>query len=373
MRGWCLFWVSIVLFGCNPGSGTAPVTYRQDLANLKLPQTPFDYTPALPGYFTDSTHPRYAGHYDNMPAGNPTTDAGATLGRVLFYDTRLSANNTISCASCHQQNKGFSDDAVRSEGFQGGLTGRHSMGLANARYYPNGRFFWDERAPTLEAQVLMPIQDPVEMGMSLSTLTGLLSSTPEYPVLFTEAYGSADITEERIARALAQFVRSMISYQTKFDEGVDTNWQNLTTDETEGAFLFSGMCAKCHQGTLQSSKGAANNGLDVESVFDLGTGGDTDLAEDVGKFKIPSLRNVAVTAPYMHDGRFATLEQVIRHYLTGVQAHENLDARLQVNGSPQYLPLSQKQIEQLMAFLNTLTDHALLTDEKFSNPFVNSF
>ncbi|MDX1475880.1 MAG: c-type cytochrome, partial [Reinekea sp.] len=196
---------------------------------------------------------------------------------------------------------------------------------------------------------------------------------PEYPVLFTEAYGSADITEERIARALAQFVRSMISYQTKFDEGVDTNWQNLTTDETEGAFLFSGMCAKCHQGTLQSSKGAANNGLDVESVFDLGIGGDTELAEDVGKFKIPSLRNVAVTAPYMHDGRFATLEQVIRHYLTGVQAHENLDARLQVNGSPQYLPLSQKQIEQLMAFLNTLTDHALLTDEKFSNPFVNSF
>ena len=360
----------ILLAGCQPESGGTAISYRADLVNLNLPSTYFDYTPTLPAYFTDSTHPRYVGHYDNMPTTNVTTNAGATLGRVLFYDTRLSANDTVSCASCHQQDKGFSDDAHLSEGFQGGFTRRHSMGLANSRYYLNGKFFWDERASTLEEQVLKPIQDSVEMGMDLVTLTGLLAGTEEYPILFAEAFGSPDITSEKIALALAQFVRSMVSYQTKFDEGVDDNWSNFKNDELEGAFLFASACAKCHQGTLQSGKGAANNGIDIESILDLGLAEVTSLEVDEGKFKIPSLRNIAVTAPYMHDGRFSTLEQAVRHYLS-VQDHVNLDERLKVNGNPQFLPLGQKQVNQLLAFLNTLTDDALLTDEKFSNPFIN--
>jgi cytochrome c peroxidase len=367
--------LALLFVACNstPGEGgRVNVVYRTDLADLRLPEPAFDYTPSLPSHFTDSTHElyRFIGYFDNMPDTNVTTDTGATLGRVLFYDTRLSANDTVSCASCHKQEKGFSDDAILSEGFQGGLTRRHSMGLANARYYKNGRFFWDERAETLEDQVLMPIQDAVEMGMSLNTLVGILAATQEYPVLFNEAFGSPEVTEEKIARALAQFVRSMISYQSKFDEGISIGWDNLTDAEFWGAKRFISLCGSCHQGVLQNGAAATNNGIDdITTDLDRGLNEVTGLEEDDGKFKIPSLRNIAVTAPYMHDGRMQTLSQVIDHYMTGVQPHANLDDRLKDGGSPQNFPLSQKQKDELIDFLETLTDHELLTDEKFSDPF----
>lgn len=368
--------VSLLLSSCLPSSGgnaNTTITYRSDFSHLKLPTTAFDYTPSYPDYFTDSSHELnlWVADFDNTPLNNPVSDAGATLGRVLFYDTRLSANNTTSCASCHQQAKGFSDDAVLSEGFQGGLTRRHSMGLANARFYPNGRFFWDERAATLEEQVLQPIQDSVEMGMDLTTLIGLLNSTEEYPVLFREAFGSSDISQEKISFALAQFVRAMVSYQSKFDAGVNIGWDNLSDAEYAGLRRFLSMCGGCHQGVLQNGRRAMNNGLDdISTDVDRGLGEVTGLASDDGKFKVPSLRNVAVTAPYMHDGRFQTLQQVIDHYMTGIANHENLDPRLQTNGQPSRFPLSQKQKDELIAFLHTLTDEALLTDEKFSDPFI---
>jgi len=365
--------ILISFTGCNSEPGEIkdpPVDYRDDFAHLELPEETFDYTPTLPANFTDSTHPRYVGHYDNMPDDNQTTDLGATLGRVIFYDKRLSANETISCASCHKQDKGFSDDAILSEGFQGGLTGRHSMGLANARYYQDGKFFWDERAETLEDQVMMPIQDPVEMGMDLTTLIGIMNATQEYPVLFTEAFGSAEITEDKISKALAQFVRSIISYQSKFDQGLEIGWDNFSDAEFSGLESFLSVCAQCHIGALQSSKFTSNNGIDIESIMELGVGGVTQVEADNGKFKIPSLRNVAVTAPYMHNGRFSTLEQVINHYLSGIQAHPNLDNRLKDNqGNPARFPLGSRQINNLIAFMNTLTDEAVLTDEKFSDPF----
>jgi len=357
----------LLLAGCKPEVSDSPIRYRTDLPNLNLPTTPFNYTPQLPSFFTDVNHPRYAGHYDNMPATNITTDVGATLGRVLFYDKRLSANNTVSCASCHQQEKAFSDDAHRSEGFQGGLTRRHSMGLTNARFYLNGKFFWDERANTLEGQVLKPIQDPVEMGMDLVTLTGLLASTDEYPVLFSEAFGTPDITSEKISHALAQFVRSMISYQTKFDQGVDSNWDNFNNDELEGAFLFASACAKCHQGTLQSGKGAANNGIDFESSLDLGIAEVTGLVDDEGKFKIPSLRNVALTAPYMHDGRFTTIEEVIDFYSTGVLSSPSISPLMHhVNNGG--IRLTPQEKADLLSFIHTLRDDEFMTNPKFGKP-----
>ncbi|MFQ3229308.1 cytochrome-c peroxidase [Reinekea sp.] len=371
--------VSLLLISCQPnGVGTPSelaetITYRSDIPSLKLPLPAFDYTPTLPDHFVDPEHKYYAGHYDGMPLDNETTDAGATLGRVLFYDTRLSANNTTSCASCHHQDKGFSDPLKVSEGFQGGHTARHSMGLANARFYPNDGFFWDMRANTIEEQVLMPIVDVVEMGRDLNTLIADLATYAEYPILFTEAFGTPEITEEKLANALAQFVRSIVSYRTKFDEGVAINWDNFTEDEWGGLVFFTSplaRCSRCHIGTLQSSTFASNNGIDLVSTLDLGLGSVTGLAEDVGKFKAPSLRNVALTAPYMHDGRFATLDEVLSHYSTGIKAHPNLDNNLKDSAGNPFTFESSVVNRKLKAFLKTLTDEPLRTDEKFSNPFV---
>ncbi len=191
---------------------------------LNLPDTPFDYaTLDLPAHFTTNVPgqplPTSIIGFDNTPSDNPITNDGATLGRVLFYDKKLSANGTISCASCHQQNKGFSDDATLSLGYNGGTTGRHSMTLINSRFYQRGRFFWDERAATLEEQVLMPLQDPVEMGMTLEQVISTVEQQAYYPDLFEKAFGSQEVDADRIAKALAQFVRSIVSYSSRYDEG----------------------------------------------------------------------------------------------------------------------------------------------------------
>lgn len=334
---------------------------------------------AVPPYFTNGA----TNDTDNTPDNNRIMNTTATLGRVLFYDKNLSANNTIACASCHFQDRGFSDPAQFSTGFAGGLTGRQSMSLANARYYENGRFFWDERAASLEDQVLMPIQDHVEMGMTLDTLVAKLQAEEYYNILFTEAFGSNEVSSERISLALAQFVRAMVSYQSKYDQGLAminggnaNQLPNFTTLENLGLRIFTdpqlGGCAGCHSTPLQIGIEAQNNGLDLNTV-DEGLGAVTGNARDDGKFKVPSLRNIGVTAPYMHDGRFATLLEVVEHYNSGVQAHPNLDPRLRGgpgNPQPRRLNLSDEDQQALVAFLNTLTDEAFLTDEKFSNPFV---
>lgn len=361
---------------------TQPLTDDEILAQyLSLPTTAFNYAnPNLPRHFTNANTTAL----DNTPANNPITNQGATLGRVLFYDSQLSANNTISCASCHQQTHGFSDPEQLSSGFDGGFTGRHSMSLANARYYENGRFFWDERAASLEAQTLIPIQDHIEMGMNLDDLVEKLQDLPYYPILFERAFGDTVITSDRIALALSQFVRSMVSYQSKYDTGLrqaggaaPNQLPNFTAVENLGLQIFTdpqrGACAGCHNGPLQTGIGAQNNGLDATTT-DQGLGAVTGNRADDGKFKSPSLRNIAITAPYMHDGRFATLAQVVEHYNSGVQAHPNLDPRLRGgpgNPQPRRLNLTQQEKDALIAFLNTLTDERFLTDEKFSDPFVN--
>lgn len=320
---------------------------------------------------------------DNTPADNPITDAGATLGRVLFYDTKLSANETVACASCHKQALAFTDEAILSAGFEGGLTGRNSMSLAMARFFATGHFFWDERAATLEDQTLMPIQDPVEMGMSLEELGARLGNTEYYPPLFEAAFGTSEITASRMALAMAQFIRSMVSFQSKYDLArlaapdivpVDP-LPGLTPQENLGKAIFfgpsAGNCAACHGTEGFVAFGAFNNGLDLEYT-DPGKAGNTFSQLDVGLFKVPSLRNVALTAPYMHDGRFETLEEVVNHYDTGLAAHPNLSQFLRVggpNGPPRHLNLSAEEKAGLIAFLNTLTDTIFITDERWSNPF----
>lgn len=309
---------------------------------------------------------------DNTPNNNPVTDAGATLGRVLFYDVKLSGNDSTSCASCHLQANGFADPDQFSVGFEGGLTGRNSMSLANARFYENGAFFWDERAATLEDQVLMPIQDSVEMGMDLTTLEAKLATTAYYPDLFNDAFGSPTINSDRISLALAQFVRSMDSYQSKFDEGFQTDFANFTAQEDEGRQIFNGRgrCNDCHTTQVQTLDTPRNNGLDATTI-DAGVGGVTGNGLEDAVFKIGSLRNIALTAPYMHDGRFQTLEEVVTFYNSGVQDHPNLDPLMQNNnGNPRRLNLTDAEQAALVAFLGTLTDTAFVTDERFSNPFL---
>ncbi|MDF4202953.1 cytochrome c peroxidase [Maribacter sp. SA7] len=342
---------------------------------LNLPDTPFNYANILlPDFFFDND----VRDEDNTPNNNATTDNGATLGRVLFYDKNLSMNNTISCASCHIQENGFSDPNALSTGFNGELTARNSMGLANARFYENGRFFWDERAATLEEQTLVPIQDLVEMGLSLPELEAKLTQQPYYAALFTNAFGDATITSNRVALALSQFIRSMVSYESKFDEGlaqtqdIDDNFPNFTTSENRGKQLFMSnqtRCFDCHATNVFVGDDARNNGLDA-TITDLGVGGVTGNNNELGEFKVPSLRNIALTGPYMHDGRFETLDEVIEHYNSGVQNNPNLDNRLTQGNNVRRLNLSDADKQALVDFLNTLTDDAFINDEKYASPFL---
>ena len=363
----------------------SPSTAR--LPTPTLPDTPYAYADAdltLPAHFT-ADGPDGIAATDNTPNDNPTTDAGATLGRVLFYDTRLSANNSVSCASCHLQRHGFSDPRRLSVGFDGQSTHRHAMSLTNARYYARGRFFWDERAETLESQVLRPIQDPVEMGLGLEALEEKLQAARYYPPLFERAFGTPAITTGRIARALAQFVRALVSYRSPYDEaraagapGSPPFAARLTETERLGHRLFvtvpvtgvrAAGCGRCHVTDAQISLSPRNIGLAQRGGGDEGAGD--------GRFKAPSLRNVAVRSPYMHDGRFATLREVVAHYNAEVQPHPFLDMtlldrRLAVTGGPVRpvrLNLTDTEIDALVAFLQTLTDTAFLTELKFADPF----
>lgn len=335
-------------------------------ATPNLPGTLFAYADGsinLPAHFTNGN----VDDADNTPNNNRTTNAGATLGRVLFYDTRLSANDTEACASCHHQANSFADPVRFSEGFDGGLTGRNSPSLANARYYERENAFWDERAATFEVQALMPIQDAVEMGLTLDELETKLRVTDYYPPLFQAAFGTPEITRDRVARALAQFVRSMVSFQSKFDQAFTNGNPDFgsvfTAQEQLGEQIFDNEgCDRCHSTNAHISDNIHNTGLDATTT-DNGAGG--------ARFKSPSLRNIAVSAPYMHDGRFNTLEEVVEFYNSGVQAHPNLDGRLETNGQPDRMNLTQAEKDALVAFLMTLTDNAFLTDPKFSDPFNN--
>lgn len=357
----------------NAASNAFPIVmFDSQLVPPTLPASTLAYsdlTAPLPPHYVGNNAPGGSAlAADNTPATNPITDAGATLGRVLFYDRRLSVNDKVACASCHSPQFAFADTARLSRGFNGGLTGRHSMGLANARFYQRGRFFWNERAASLEAQVLQPIQDPVEMGMTLPDLVTKLSLTSYYAPLFQAAFGTPAIDADRISRALSQFVRSLVSGTSRFDQAFASAPPNFnaifTADELAGQAIYNnqgGGCVRCHGTNAFISDDIHNTGLDA-TVTDVGAG--------AGRFKAPSLKNIALRAPYMHDGRFRTLEEVVDFYNAGIQNNPNLDQRLRgPNGQPQRLGLNQTQRNQLVAFLRTLTDDAFVNNPKFQSPF----
>ena len=365
-----------------------------------LPEIPYNYSdPNFPDTFTP-----YVLGFDNTPTDNPITDDGVTLGRVLFYDKKMSINNTISCASCHKQELGFSDDVPKSLGFDGAHTFRNSMGFANAGFYAAENFFWDHSASTLEDQVLMPIQDEVEMGMTMENLVEKLKTLGYYQPLFENAFGSTDVSTDRISKALAQFIRSIYSYNTKYDQGIEiTNdifldFPNFTAEENLGKDIFNGKltpdaigtCITCHMPNnaplhfdqpipenanqvIFSGAEEDNVGLDIDiNVEDNGVGVILGIESLYGHFKTPSLRNIELTGPYMHDGRLETLEDVVEHYSTGVLAHPYLSAHMMNGeGEPRHLDLTPEESAALVAFMKTLTDYELISDEKFSDPFVN--
>ena len=327
-------------------------------------------------------------HYDaqvmkwqNTPHDNPVTDTGATLGRVLFWDKRLSVDNAVSCASCHQQGSSFGTTAQFSRGIHGQVGTAHAPGLANLVFYHGSAMFWDKRAPSAEAQATQPIVNPIEMGYDqanggLPALLAKMQSLPYYPELFTAVYGDPAITEERIQRALAQFERSMIATQSRWDQGyakvynpaladkgLGLDVPGLTKQENAGRALFIGGpnggglgCAGCHQPpTFALAPNALSNGLDA---------GETRI------FKAPSLKSLAPGQPMMHDGRFRTLEQVVAHYSLGVQNGPALDNRLKNRGGDVRVPnLSPADAAALVAFLKTLNDPAFQADGRFGNPF----
>lgn len=362
-----------------------------------LPDEPHEYSrPKIPRHISAAE----LDEHDSTPADNPITNTGATLGRVLFYDRQLSRNDSTSCATCHDQKAGFSDPRKFSKGFDGGLTRRNSMGLVNLRYSKvNGLtpgFFWDERAATLEEQVLMPIQDEIEMGMSLPDLERKLAKLPYYPSLFEAAFGTAEVTSQRIARALAQFLRSIVSFESKFDRSLAADGDDnveagtaLSALELRGQSLFMDgvggvnefACQMCHVPPTFNMDLSHNIGLDLESR-DPGLGAlnresnDPFTPSNDGKFKAPSLRIVALSAPYMHDGRFRTLEEVVEHYSDGVHPHPNLTlafARRPENKKPTSgFGLKPEEKAALVAFLKTLTDEDLVEDPRFSDPFIRA-
>src|SRR5262249_34825172 len=346
---------------------------------LDLPKEPHRYADLdLPASF----HTEAARGFDNTPPDNPVTDHGATLGRALFYDTRLSANSKVSCGSCHVQKHAFADPNRFSKGFEGKFTDRHAPSLANVRYAPRGRFFWDERADTLEQAVLMPIRSKVEMGQDLTKVIEILGKDARYAELFRKAFGDDKVTQERIAKSLAQFLRSMVSYRSKFDEGlakaksINDRFPTFTQQENHGKALFGVRCATCHmanklQGAHFSLGNSVSNGLDADHISTDGGVGDISLnPRDLGRFKSPSLRNVEHTGPYMHDGRFDTLEKVIDHYSKGIKPHRNLDPRLAgFLDRPRGINLTDSDKTALIAFLKTLSDERFLGDPKFSDPW----
>jgi cytochrome c peroxidase len=301
----------------------------------------------------------------DLPRDNPLTVERVALGKELFHETTLSRDSSISCASCHQAAAAFSDPRRFSVGVRHQTGARHAMPLLNLAW--KNQFFWDGRAPSLRAQALKPIQDAAEMDESLPHVAAKLASLPRYPAAFQAAFGSTEITPEKIGLALEQFLLTLTSFDSKFDRAL-RGAEKMSAEEKRGFQLFSteydprrgqfgADCFHCHGGALFQSQAFANNGLD-EEFKDPGRAKITGKESDLGKFAVPSLRNVELTGPYMHDGRFSTLEEVLAHYCTGIRRSATLDPNLAKHPHGG-VPLTEADQKAIVAFLRTLTDEAL--------------
>lgn len=381
--------IAVLLFQCTTQESTPTATYEAvkaafgskiDLSNLANYENQIK-----PSYITK----------DNTRA-NVITNAKATLGRVLFYDKKLSIDNSVSCGSCHKQEAAFGDTDVASKGVSGGLTGRHSMRLVNARFSNEAKFFWDERANSLEEQTTKPIQDHAEMGFSgqsgRPTITTLLTKLQEvayYKELFQFVYGSPTITEAKLQECLAQFVRSIQSFDAKYDVGRaqvnndGQNFPNFTAQENLGKNLFltppvfnatgsrinGGLgCGGCHRAPeFDIDPNSGNNGI-------IGVLNGNGI--DINNTRTPTLRDLTNASgnpntQMMHTGGLATLQTVIGHYgaINRALGNTRLDPRLTPNGVGQQLNLNATEVNAVIAFLKTLSGTNVYSDAKWSSPF----
>lgn len=304
-----------------------------------------------------------------IPANNPLTEEGVALGKKLFFDRRLSGNNSQSCATCHNPQRSFTNNRQFSEGIDGLLGTRNSMPLFNLAWNFDERFAWDGKEIGLERQALEPVKNPIEMHANWETVAEKLQASPEYPDLFLQAFGNSEIDSVLITKALAQFERTLISGNSKFDRYLNGE-TTLTPQESAGFNVFmdeaKGDCFHCHgsdNNPLWTDNKFHNNGLD-STFSDLGLGGVTGDTNDNGKFRSPSLRNLRFTAPYMHDGRFATLDAVIQHYSEGLQPSATIDPLMKkVNQGGVGLSLQEKA--NLKAFLLSLSDPDFVNNPAF--------
>jgi len=313
----------------------------------------------------------------NIAVDNQLTEQGVELGRMLFYEKMLSADGTQACASCHFQQFAFTDSARFSTGIRGEKGGRHAMSVFNMAWNEN-QFFWDGRADLLRHQSLLPIQDELEMDESLENVVAKLSESQMYKNQFIRVFGSDEVTSEKVSLALEQFMNSITSTNSKYDEFLKDSTV-FTASEKRGFKLFStdynpffpeesgADCQHCHSGLNFENDKYMNNGLDA-TFADNGRAKATEDPSDNGKFKVTSLRNIALTAPYMHDGRFTTLEQVVDHYNEQIKSSATLDPALEQTRE-KGLFLSAQDKTDLVAFLKTLTDKDLTTNSEYSSPF----
>ncbi|MBA3829052.1 MAG: hypothetical protein H0X33_08960 [Taibaiella sp.] len=362
--------LAVGMYSCSKSSDSTPAT-----VSVVLPQT---------------VHQYYADNTNNI-------NEKATVGRVLFYDGHLSLNNAISCGSCHKQALAFADNVSLSTGYENRLTKRNSMPIqdlvASSGPHPfekgmltsagGGSFlFWDGRENNVQNLIARPITNHVEMGISdMSVLPAKLSALPYYSKLFTDAYGTSEITKDKISECIAYFISSIKTGNSRYELSVIRKTV-LTAQEQEGMLLFQNkfMCNSCHNSiSFDTSSGGMNNGytsmdfmdngLD-DSYTDMGQGTITGNATDNGKFKAPKLHNIALTAPYMHDGRYKTLDEVLEHYSHNIRNTPNLDIRLRDQANqPRNMNMTNDEKQAIIAFLNTLTDTKMITETSFSNPF----
>lgn len=351
----CVFGLVVIVYACKKDETIAI-------------QTP--YALQIPSHFPDMI----------IPADNPMTVEGVELGRKLFHDKMLSGDNTMSCATCHMPESSFSSPDQFSIGITGAVGTRNSMALINLGWQQF--FFWDGRAKTLEAQILEPVPNPVEMHLQWKDAEVRLNNSDEYKNLFLKAFGTTKIDSTLTSKAIAQFLRTMISGKSKydimykyennlpFDAGDQEIYQSVTASEWAGYDLFKSLngadCFHCHNGPLMQVKKFSNNGLDA-AFADIGYGKVSGNANDNGKFKVPTLRNIALSAPYMHDGRFQTLDEVIEHYSTGVVLSPSIDPLIEyANQGGVQLDAFEKDL--LKQFLMTLTDYEFVNNPDFKAP-----
>jgi cytochrome c peroxidase len=321
-------------------------------------------------------------HFPDMPIppDNPMTVEGVELGRKLFYEVKLSRDNSISCASCHAPDNAFSDPNQFSEGVDGQIGTRNSMALVNLGWQTS--FFWDGRAETLEEQILEPVTNPIEMDQSWTATVSKLSQSTEYNNDFYTVFGVEEFDSTHVSKAIAQFLRTMISGSSKYDvmykyqnsipltQAEQMIWDDITVEEWAGMDVFfslsGGDCLHCHDGALAQVNMFANNGLDV-TFDDPGRMLITGNPNDEGKFKVPTLRNIELTSPYMHDGRFSSLAEVVNHYSIGVTNSSTVDPMMEFadQGGAQ---LDAQERQLLITFLKTFTDEEFVNNSDFQDP-----